>query len=70
MNNVIATGPDTFYYTNFLSTRDTEESKKEFDEGAGTGSIGYYNGTKARILIGGFQSSNGINISPDGKLVI
>lgn len=67
MNNVVATGPNSFYFTNFLASRVTSEQVREIEEKMKTGSIGYYDGQKARIVARDLIAANGINISPDDR---
>ena len=62
-NDIVATGEDCFYFTNYYKFN----FKVEFIRGLRVGNVGFYDGTKGRILFSGISSPNSINTSPDGK---
>ena len=67
MNDLAATGPDSFYYTNFFSSRDLGEIMEEIYAGIPKASVGYYDGQEGTILLDGQPGSNGIQMSLDGR---
>ncbi|KAI0227877.1 Serum paraoxonase/arylesterase 1 [Lamellibrachia satsuma] len=64
-NNIVATGEDCFYFTNYYKC----DFLVEFIRGDKVGNVGFYDGRRGHILLAGIGSANGINISPDGKYV-
>ncbi|KAI0212398.1 Serum paraoxonase/arylesterase 1 [Lamellibrachia satsuma] len=64
-NNIVATGEDSFYFTNYIKF----DVKVELLRGLSLGSVGFYDGTRGHILLTGRNIPNGINTSPDGKYV-
>ncbi|XP_060580716.1 serum paraoxonase/arylesterase 1-like [Ruditapes philippinarum] len=69
MNNLVAVGKDKFYITKFWQSRDTYMEYAEMMLRMKTGGVLYYDGKKARQVVGDLEMPNGINISPDGKTV-
>ena len=62
-NDIVATGEDSFYFTNYIKF----DVKVELLRGLSLGSVGFYDGTRGHILLTGRNIPNGINTSPDGK---
>ena len=69
LNDLVATGPHSFYITNYLAycKISSVAIALEFFFQAKTGNVVYFDGEKGRVLKSGFAMSNGINMSPDGK---
>ncbi|XP_033101818.1 serum paraoxonase/arylesterase 1-like isoform X1 [Anneissia japonica] len=68
VNDLVATGPDSFYYTNdgyYRGVKRTLEGLLLMK----WASIGYYDGKEAKIIRENGHLFNGINMSPDGKIV-
>ncbi|XP_071941540.1 serum paraoxonase/arylesterase 2-like [Antedon mediterranea] len=68
VNDVAATGPDSFYFTN----DGYHHGIKRVFEGLlmrAWSNIGYYDGKEAKIIMDGGHGFNGINMSPDKKIV-
>lgn len=65
INDIVATGEDTFYFTNFYKFH----VFIEIFLGAPLGSVGFYDGTNGRIVADGLCIPNGVNVSPDGRYV-
>ncbi|KAI0234526.1 Serum paraoxonase/arylesterase 1 [Lamellibrachia satsuma] len=65
LNDIVATGEDSFYFTNFIKF----DFKVEFLRGLSLGSVGFYDGISGHILLTRRSIPNGINTSPDGKYV-
>ena len=64
-NDIVATGEDSFYFTNSYKFDFTQELIGRLC----LGNVGYYDGTKGHILLAGIGLPNSINTSPDGKYV-
>ncbi|XP_077977178.1 serum paraoxonase/lactonase 3-like [Glandiceps talaboti] len=65
VNDVVAVGPDTFYYTNDLYYLHWQRRlEKLLDLHYGT--IGFYDG-KDRLVASRLEGPNGINVSPNGR---
>ncbi|KAI0226973.1 Serum paraoxonase/arylesterase 2 [Lamellibrachia satsuma] len=64
-NNIVATGEDSFYFTNYYKC----DFLVEFIHGLSLGNVCFYDGRRGHILLAGISSPNGINTSPDGKYV-
>ncbi|KAI0228701.1 Serum paraoxonase/arylesterase 1 [Lamellibrachia satsuma] len=64
-NDIVATGEDSFYFTNYYKC----DFIVEFTRGLSLGNVGFYDGTRGHILLAGISSPNSINTSPDGKYV-
>ena len=62
-DDIVATGEDSFYFTNFIKFDFNVELLRRLS----LGSVGFYDGTRGRILLVGRSIPNGINTSPDGK---
>ncbi|KAI0228702.1 hypothetical protein LSAT2_020838 [Lamellibrachia satsuma] len=62
-NDIVATGEDSFYFTNYYKC----DFIVEFFRGLSVGNVGLYDGRRGHILLAGISSPNGINTSPDGK---
>lgn len=69
MNDLVAVGKDKFYITKYWQSRDAYMEYLEMMFRMKTGGVLYYDGRKARQLVSGLEMPNGINISPDGKMV-
>ncbi|XP_070532151.1 serum paraoxonase/arylesterase 1-like [Ptychodera flava] len=69
VNDLVAVGPETFYYTNdlYFSKLGPIAYQMEMYSGLSLGNIGLYINGKDTILSTGHRFPNGINISPDGK---
>lgn len=69
INDVVATGPHSFYVTNFLAFCQVSHAALFFEMlfKMKTGNIVYFDGKEGRIVGNGYAMSNGINLSPDGK---
>ncbi|KAI0241874.1 Serum paraoxonase/arylesterase 1 [Lamellibrachia satsuma] len=63
LNDIVATGEDSFYFTNYMKF----DFKVEFLRRLSLGNVGFYDGTRGHILLKGRSIPNGINTSPDGK---
>ncbi|KAI0238046.1 Serum paraoxonase/arylesterase 1 [Lamellibrachia satsuma] len=64
-DDIVATGEDSFYFTNYYKFNHDEELLRRLS----LGSVGFYDGTRGCIVLVGRMIPNGINISPDGKYV-
>ncbi|KAI0232256.1 Serum paraoxonase/arylesterase 1, partial [Lamellibrachia satsuma] len=64
-NDIVATGEDCFYFTNYYKFN----FKVEFIRGLRVGNVGFYDGTRGHILFAGISSPNSITTSQDGKYV-
>ena len=62
-DDIVATGEDSFYFTNYYKFNHDEELLRRLS----LGSVGFYDGTRGRIVLVGKSIPNGINTSPDGK---
>ena len=62
-NNIVATGEDSFYFTNYYKC----DLLVEFIQGIKVGNVGFYDGRRGHILLARIGSPNGINTSPDGR---
>lgn len=69
MNDMVAVGRDKFYITKFARYREYKKYNAEMFSGMKYGGIYYYDGRKAREVATGYFMPNGINISPDKKVV-
>ncbi|XP_053394247.1 serum paraoxonase/arylesterase 2-like isoform X2 [Mercenaria mercenaria] len=69
MNDMVAVGRDKFYITKFAHFRDYRNYNLEIFSGMKLGGIFYYDGHKAREVASGYYVPNGINISPDKKVI-
>ena len=71
MNDLVATGPDSFYVTNDGCIRHPSSGMRlipvELLTGWRCGSVVYYDGNSARTVGDGYNMANGINLSPDGR---
>jgi len=68
-NDVVPTGPRTFYVTN--DHGNTTEFGRMIEEylQLAKGFVLYYNGDSFQVVAKGLAYANGINLSPDGKLL-
>ncbi|KAI0218192.1 Serum paraoxonase/arylesterase 1 [Lamellibrachia satsuma] len=64
-DDIVATGEDSFYFTNYYKF----DFNVEFVRRLSLGNVGFYDGTRGHILLTGRNIPNGINTSPDGKYV-
>ncbi|KAI0226972.1 Serum paraoxonase/arylesterase 1 [Lamellibrachia satsuma] len=64
-NDIVATGADSFYFTNYYKF----DFRDEFIRRLSLGNVGFYDGTRGHILLAGINIPNSINTSPDGKYV-
>lgn len=67
-NDVVATGKNTFYFTNDHDSKGGVSSWKDFLV-IGTGQLGYFDGEDVVILAKGIRYANGVQMSPDGKKI-
>lgn len=68
MNDVVATGPDSFYATNLdYLRRGMTKQMLEFVLDLHWGSVVFYDGQSGREVVSGLHHPNGISISPDLK---
>lgn len=65
-NDIAATGKNTFYFTNDHDQPGGISSWKDYLV-IGTGQVGYFDGTRVRILAEHIRYANGIAVSPDGE---
>ncbi|KAI0220637.1 Serum paraoxonase/arylesterase 1 [Lamellibrachia satsuma] len=64
-DDIVATGKDCFYFTNYYKF----DFKEEFLRCISLGNVGFYDGTRGHIFLTERSIPNGINTSPDGKYV-
>ncbi|XP_070532141.1 serum paraoxonase/arylesterase 1-like [Ptychodera flava] len=71
VNDLVAVGPETFYYTNdlYFTKPYPLAVKMEIYSGLSWGNIGYYSNGKDTIISSGHRFPNGINVSPNGKYI-
>ncbi|XP_053394251.1 serum paraoxonase/arylesterase 1-like isoform X1 [Mercenaria mercenaria] len=69
MNDLVAVGNDKFYITKSIHFRNFMWYNWEMLSGLKFGGVFYYDGHKAREVASGYYIPNGINISPDKKVV-
>ncbi|KAL4236468.1 Serum paraoxonase/lactonase 3 [Mactra antiquata] len=69
MNDLVVVGRDKFYITKFWEYRDKLKHFLETLLWMKYGGIFYYDGTHAREMVSGLDLPNGINVSPDGRMV-
>ncbi|KAI0222555.1 Serum paraoxonase/arylesterase 1 [Lamellibrachia satsuma] len=62
-DDIVATGEDSFYFTNYIKF----DFKVELLRRLSLGNVCFYDGTRGHILLTGRSIPNGINTSPDGK---
>ncbi|XP_070532142.1 serum paraoxonase/arylesterase 1-like isoform X1 [Ptychodera flava] len=69
LNDLVAVGPETFYYINYMYfTKQTPLAfKLETYSGLAWGTIGLYSEGKDMIISSGYRIPVGINVSPDGR---
>ncbi|XP_070532140.1 serum paraoxonase/arylesterase 1-like [Ptychodera flava] len=67
VNDVVAIGPDAFYFTNDLYFVKNWLRELEGLSLVSWGTVGFYNNGEDRIVASGFRFSNGVNVSPDGR---
>ncbi|KAI0243094.1 Serum paraoxonase/arylesterase 1 [Lamellibrachia satsuma] len=65
LNSIVATGEDSFYFTNYYKC----DLRVEYLNRLSLGNVGFYDGSRGHIVLAGRNIPNGINISPDGKYV-
>ena len=58
---------ERFYATGFSRARSFAEADEEVRNDERTGSVIYYDGSTARLLLDGLGMANGINLSPDKR---
>ncbi|XP_002731966.1 serum paraoxonase/arylesterase 1-like [Saccoglossus kowalevskii] len=68
LNDVLAVGPESFYFTNDMFFTQGILRILELYAGMAWGGVGLYDVTD-KILLQGMMFANGINMSPDGRLV-
>lgn len=67
-NDVVATGPESFYVTNDTAAgRDTWRGRADFLAGLPTGQIFHYDGNSWSVVAEGLQWPNGLALSPSGE---
>ncbi|XP_019624272.1 PREDICTED: serum paraoxonase/arylesterase 1-like [Branchiostoma belcheri] len=69
LNDVVATGPETFYATNDKYTTGLYSRMAETWLLLPWSNVVYYSDGEAAIVADGLMYANGINISPDGRFV-
>ncbi|XP_048238590.1 serum paraoxonase/arylesterase 1-like [Haliotis rufescens] len=69
LNDVIATGDDSFYYSNFFSSSSYIGRMLEMMSFMAWTHVGYYDGKGYRTVADGIIMANGIQMSRDGKYV-
>lgn len=68
VNDIVAVGPESFYYTNDRYYTHSKLGKRiEHYGDFAWSTIGFYDGKQDMIVKSGFKFANGINISPDGR---
>ncbi|XP_077986814.1 serum paraoxonase/arylesterase 2-like [Glandiceps talaboti] len=67
VNDIVAIGPDSFYFINDMYFFKDAAKTFEMISGIEWGSIGLYDGKTDRIAMSGYAFPNGINVSPDGR---
>ena len=68
INDVVAVGPESFYITNWIYSRNYILSRLEvFIAQLQWSSLLYYDEGKTRTVADGFIMANGVSISPDKK---
>jgi hypothetical protein len=65
LNDLAVVGDDQFYFTNYLYISD----RLEFPLGLRWGSLGFFDGTRTRLIVTGLFGPNGIALSPDGRFL-
>lgn len=65
-NDVVAVGPDEFYVTNDHGSSELWMHTIEDFLQLARGNVVFYDGEDFRVVYGGTQYANGINVSPDG----
>jgi hypothetical protein len=58
-------GDDQFYFTNYVYISD----RLELPLGLRWGSVGFFDGTRTRLIVTGLCGPNGITLSPDGRFL-
>ncbi|XP_035658357.1 serum paraoxonase/arylesterase 2-like [Branchiostoma floridae] len=69
LNDIVATGPDSFYATNDKYSTGLYSKMAETWLLLPWSNVVYYSGGEAIIVADGLLYANGVNLSPDGKLV-
>ncbi|XP_045157145.2 serum paraoxonase/arylesterase 2-like [Mercenaria mercenaria] len=71
MNDLVVVGKDKFYISQFahFPIRDMTKVNLEWLSRWKTGNIYYYDGHRARVVASNLEQPNGINISPDAKVI-
>ncbi|XP_070532975.1 serum paraoxonase/arylesterase 1-like [Ptychodera flava] len=67
VNDVLAVGPESFYYTNDWYFVNKFGKMAEMLSGLCWGTVGYYHDGQDAIVARGLRMANGINMSPDGR---
>ncbi|KAI0238047.1 Serum paraoxonase/arylesterase 1 [Lamellibrachia satsuma] len=65
LDDIVATGEDSFYFTNIFKF----DFEVELLRRLSLGNVGFYDGSRGRIVLAGRNTPDGINTSPDGKYV-
>jgi len=63
LDDLVVTGEDNFYFTNFIKS----DFILELMRGLPLGNVGFYDGTTGRIMLDELCVPNGIAMSADGK---
>ena len=63
LNDLLLIGEDRFYFSNFYKFDALAEKKY----GLPHGSVSFYDGTKACVVVNELAIPNGLAMSPDGK---
>ena len=63
LDDIVATGEDSFYFTNIFKF----DFEVELLRRLSLGNVGFYDGSWGRIVLAGRSTPDGINTSPDGK---
>ncbi|KAL4236463.1 hypothetical protein ACF0H5_004849 [Mactra antiquata] len=69
MNDLVVVDRDKFYITKFSHYRDHLKQQLEILSKWKSGKIYFYDGYKAREVVSGLTNPNGINISPDKRVI-
>ena len=67
LNDIAATGPDSFYFVNFNYF--LRMGVPEVFLNINNGSVGHHSGSTSKLLLENLSSPNGVLVSPNRKLV-
>ncbi|XP_070532152.1 serum paraoxonase/arylesterase 1-like [Ptychodera flava] len=69
VNDIVAVGHNSFYYTNDKYFTSPAGKTIELFGLLTWGTVGFYDGTQDRLVAEGYGIPNGLNISPDGRYI-